>query len=212
MIELLAATTNRGKLEEIKILFVRSHVDVTLYCLADFNITAQCPEDGQTFAENAAAKAIFYSLMVPGMFTVGDDSGLAVDILKGAPGVYSSRYSGAEATDDKNTSKLLQQLKDIPNRNAKFVTVVCLAKDGNVIASFSGEVVGEIIDERRGDFGFGYDPVFYYPPLKKTFAQLTTVEKNHISHRARAFAQLKDYLKKLPTNYTGPVSHKFYHS
>ncbi len=202
MIELLAATTNRGKLEEITHLFAQDFVAVKLYCLADFNITAQCPEDGLTFAQNAAAKALYYSLLVPGVLTAGDDSGLTVEILNGAPGVFSSRYSGPDATDDKNTTKLLTQLKNIPNRNAKFVTAVCLAQDGKIVASFTGEVAGQIIDERRGSHGFGYDPVFYYPPFNKTFAQLTTLEKNNISHRARAFVQLRDFLKELPTNFT----------
>ncbi|MCP5047183.1 MAG: RdgB/HAM1 family non-canonical purine NTP pyrophosphatase [bacterium] len=197
MIKLLAATTNKGKLEEIKDLFDSSSVQIKLYSLSDFNITADCPETGETFAENAAQKSLFYSQMAPDIYTAGDDSGLAVEALNGEPGVYSSRYSGPNATDDKNTAKLLEQLKGIPNRNAKFVTTVCLSKNGQLIATFTGEVKGIIIDERQGNNGFGYDPVFYYPPYKKTFAQLTTEEKNHISHRSQAFEQLKDYFTKI---------------
>lgn len=194
MIELLAATTNKGKLEEIRKLFDDSSIPVKLYCLEDFNITVDCPENGTTFNENAEAKSLFYSRMAPGFYTVGDDSGLAVDALDGAPGVYSSRYSDPGATSEKNIVKLLQQLKNQPNRKAKFVSVVCLSKDNTVISHFTGEVHGEIIDEKIGDMGFGYDPVFYYPPYEKTFAQLTTEEKNKISHRALAFQQLKDFL------------------
>ncbi len=195
MIELLAATTNKGKLEEIRGLFQRGSVPVKLYSLADYNIEAESPETGKTFAENAAMKALFYSRLVPGVYIAGDDSGLAVEALNGAPGVYSSRYSGADAADDKNTAKLLKQLNGVTNRHAKFVTVVCLVKDGETIAHFTGEVKGVIIDEKRGSKGFGYDPVFFYPPFNKTFGELATEEKNKISHRARAFEQLKDFFK-----------------
>jgi XTP/dITP diphosphohydrolase len=195
MIEILAATTNRGKVREIEALFVHSALQVKLYFLPDFNIAADCPETGRTFLENAIAKSLFYSKFVPGIYTIADDSGLAVEALAGAPGIYSSRYSGPGATDEKNIAKLLEQLKDIKNRKARFVTTVCLSKNGQIIKTFTGEVEGIIIDEKRGSGGFGYDPVFYYPPLKKTFAQLSTEEKNRISHRARAFQKLKEFLE-----------------
>ena len=120
-----------------------------------------------------------------------------MEALNGAPGVYSSRYSGPGATDEKNLLELLEQLRGIENRAAKFVTAVCLSKAGQVIATFSGEAAGILLQERRGSGGFGYDPVFYYPPLKKTFAQLSTAEKNQISHRARAFRQLQEFLVNL---------------
>jgi len=197
--QLLVATTNQGKLEEIRALFTKNHIPIQLYCLKDFNIDADCIEDGHTFEANATKKSLFYNAMVPnGMYTVGDDSGLAVEALDGAPGVYSSRYSGPGATDEKNTDKLLSQLKHVENRNAKFVTVASLSLNGKVIATFQGEVHGVIIDQKRGTNGFGYDPVFYYPPFNKTFAELTTLEKNAISHRAQAFNKLKDYFATLP--------------
>lgn len=197
MIELLVATKNRGKLKEIEKLFSSSSIRVKLYFLPDFNITVDCPETGETFIENATQKSLFYGKLVPDIYTVGDDSGLAVEALNGEPGIYSSRYSGPGATDEKNIVKLLEQLKNINNRKAKFVTAVCLSKNGQVIQTFTGEVEGIIIDEKRGSGGFGYDPVFYYPPLRKTFAELTTGEKNRISHRASAFQKLKEFLESL---------------
>ncbi|MGD2085125.1 MAG: RdgB/HAM1 family non-canonical purine NTP pyrophosphatase [Candidatus Aminicenantes bacterium] len=197
MFELLAATKNRGKLREIEKLFTGGSFRVKLYFLPDFNITVDCPETGETFIENAIQKSLFYGKLVPDIYTVGDDSGLAVEALNGGPGIYSSRYSGPGATDEKNIVKLLEQLKNINNRKAKFVTAVCLSRNGQVIQTFTGEVEGIIIDEKRGSGGFGYDPLFYYPQFKKTFAELTTEEKNRISHRARAFHKLRDFLENL---------------
>jgi XTP/dITP diphosphohydrolase len=197
MVEILAATTNRGKVQEIEKLFTSCLIRVRLYFLPDFNIAVDCPEAGETFFENAAAKSLFYGKFVPDIFAVGDDSGLEVEALNGAPGIFSSRYSGPDATDEKNIIKLLKQLKGIENRKAKFITAVCLSINGQIIKTFSGEVEGIIIDEKRGSGGFGYDPVFFYPPLKKTFAQLSPEEKNRISHRARAFQKLKAFLENM---------------
>jgi len=197
MLHLLAATKNRGKLKEIEKLFSSSSIRVKLYFLPDFHITVDCLETGKTFIENAEQKSRFYGKLVPDMYTVGEDSGLVVEALNGGPGIYSSRYSGPGATEEKNIVKLLEQLQGIENRKAKFVTAVCLSKNGQVIQTFTGEVEGIIIDEKRGSGGFGYDPVFYYPPLKKTFAELTTEEKNQISHRARAFQKLREFLESL---------------
>lgn len=197
--ELLIATKNQGKLEEIKKLFYQSAVPVTLYFLPDFGITADCDETGKTFTGNATIKSLFYGEFVKGrgIYVVGDDSGLAVDALDGAPGIYSSRYSGPGATDETNMAKLLQGLQNEKNRSAKFITAASLSLEGNVIRTFTGEVEGVIIDDRRGDGGFGYDPIFFYPPYEKTFAQLSTEEKNRISHRARAFQKIKNYLENL---------------
>jgi XTP/dITP diphosphohydrolase len=195
--ELLAATTNRGKLREIEKLFSQGAAVTKLYFLPDFGITADCPETGRTFLENASVKSLFYGKYVPDLYTVGDDSGLSVEALGGAPGIYSARYSDPGATDQRNIEKLLAELKGIGNRRAKFVTAVCLSRGGKIIAEFTGEVEGIIIDEKRGGGGFGYDPVFYHPPSGKTFAQLTLEEKNKISHRARAFQQLKDFILKI---------------
>jgi XTP/dITP diphosphohydrolase len=197
MFDLLAATRNEGKHKEIEKLFTGGSIRVKLYFLPDFNITVDCLETGETFIENAVQKSLFYGKLVPDMYTVGDDSGLVVEALNGRPGIYSSRYSGPGATDERNIVKLLEQLQGIENRKAKFVTAVCLSKNGQVIQTFSGEVEGIIIDEKRGSGGFGYDPVFYYPLLRRTFAELTTEEKNQISHRARAFQKLKEFLESL---------------
>jgi len=197
MINLLIATRNNGKLGEIEKIFKGNKSPVKLFFLLDFQITEDCPERGKSFIENATQKSLFYGGYVPDIYTVGDDSGLVVDALNGAPGIYSSRFSGTDANDEKNIAKLLSQLEGIENRKAKFITAVCLSLKGQVISTFSGEVEGVIIDNKHGKGGFGYDPVFYYPPLKKTFAQLTTEEKNRISHRARAFQKLKRFLETL---------------
>jgi XTP/dITP diphosphohydrolase len=193
MRELLIATTNRGKIKEIEKLLKEELPGLKLYSLDDLNITGECPEDETTFLGNAAAKSSFYSKLAKGIYTAADDSGLVVEALHGEPGVHSARYAGDECDDNKNIKKLLRELSSEKNRAAKFVTEVVLSKDGKVIESFNGEVKGEILREKKGSGGFGYDPVFYYPPLQKTFAQLTTNEKNRISHRANALTKLKDY-------------------
>ena len=199
VLKLLIATSNQGKIREIQRILSENNngIQITLFSPADLGITATAPENGKTFLENAAEKSVFYSKLAPELYTVAEDSGLSVDALNGEPGIYSARYSGPGATDDKNIDKLLHNLKDQPNRQAKFVTAVSLSLDGRLLKSFLGEVQGEIIDEKRGEHGFGYDPVFHYPPLDKTFAQLTTSEKNSISHRSRALEKFKHYLPRL---------------
>jgi XTP/dITP diphosphohydrolase len=192
--DLLAATTNKGKIKEIERLFKDSSLDIKLYSPSDFNIDSDIPEKGNTFLENATEKSLFYSRMVRDIFTIADDSGLAVEALGGKPGVHSARYAGQSKDDEKNIEKLLKELKNIQNRKAKFITVVTLSKNGKAINSFTGEVEGIILKGKRGTGGFGYDPIFFYPPLQKTFAELTTEEKNQISHRANAFKKLKNFL------------------
>jgi XTP/dITP diphosphohydrolase len=192
--DLLAATTNKGKMKEIERLFKESSLDITLYSLSDFNIDIDFPEKGDTFLENATEKSLFYSRMVRDIFTIADDSGLAVEALGGKPGVHSARYAGQPKDDEKNIEKLLKELKNIQNRKAKFVTVVTLSKNGKAIKSFTGQVEGILLEEKRGTGGFGYDPIFFYPPFQKTFAELTTEEKNQVSHRANAVRKLKDFL------------------
>jgi XTP/dITP diphosphohydrolase len=194
MLDLLAATTNKGKIREIERLVKGGSPGMRLYSLSDFNIDIDCPETGETFLENAVEKSLFYSRMVSDMYTIADDSGLAVEALEGRPGVHSARYAGQHKDDEKNIEKLLKELKNIQNRKAKFVTIVTLSKNGKPIKSFVGEVEGVILKEKRGTGGFGYDPIFFYPPLQKTFAELTTEEKNRISHRATAFKKLKNFL------------------
>ncbi len=198
--ELLVATTNRGKIREIQKLLKEDLPAITLYSLDDLNIKKESPETGESFLENAAAKAAFYSSLVKDIPTIADDSGLVVASLDGAPGIHSARYAGSDADDEKNIEKLLKKLSGIKDRRAKFVCTAALAKNGQLIETFTGQVKGIILHETRGSGGFGYDPLFFYPPLKKTFAQLSTAQKNRISHRAKALQQLKDFLIKTQKN------------
>lgn len=195
---ILVATKNKGKVKEIEKLLTDGSIDIKLFSLSDFTIDKDCPETGETFLENSVEKSLYYNRMADkhtaNIYTVADDSGLAVEALGGKPGVHSARYAGLPSNDEKNIQKLLGELKDEENRKAKFVTVITLSKNGKVIKSFTGEVEGILLREKRGSGGFGYDPIFYYPPLQKTFAELTTEEKNKISHRANAFKKLKEFL------------------
>ncbi len=197
---LLIATFNQGKIREIQRILAHTgdRLRVTLLSLADLNIAAEASETGNSFLENAAEKSVYYSKFAPNTYTIAEDSGLSVTALNGEPGIYSARYSDPGATDDKNIEKLLHKLENQADRRATFVTAVSLSLDGRLIKSFIGEVEGEIIDQRRGESGFGYDPIFYYPPLQKTFAQLTTDQKNAISHRYRALEKLRQFLPQLP--------------
>jgi len=201
VVEVLVATTNEGKLREIRDLFSSGPVHIKLYSLKDFPVSGTCAETGRSFMENAASKALFYSRQVEDVYTIGDDSGLEVGVLNGAPGVHSARYSDPGATDQRNIEKLLAELRDIPEPKAKFVTAVCLCKNGQIIATFTGEVEGVIIGEKRGSHGFGYDPVFYYPPLEKTFGQLSVEEKNRVSHRAKAIEKVREFLATHPFDF-----------
>lgn len=195
--DLLVATTNKGKIKEIERLLKNSSLKIRLKSLSDFNINTDCPETGRTFHENAVEKSLFYSRLAGDIYTVGEDSGLVVEALEGKPGIHSARYAGYPKDDEKNIAKLLQELSNKRNRKAKFVTVVALSKNGEIIESFNGEVDGIILKERRGTNGFGFDPVFYYPPMQKTFAELHFEEKNQVSHRASAFKKLKDFFRKI---------------
>lgn len=194
---LLIATTNSGKIREIETLLKGDFPGLTLFSLPDLNISGECAEDGNTFLENATIKSLYYSGIAKNILTAADDSGLVVEVLHGEPGIHSARYAGDSCDDEKNIEKLLRKLKHEENRKAKFVTEIVLSKNGKMVRSFYGEVEGIILPEKRGSSGFGYDPVFYYPPLKKTFAQLTTLEKNNFSHRANALRKLKTFLSEL---------------
>ena len=161
--------------------------------LADFASLPEAVEDGATFEENARKKAEHYSRFAPGELVLADDSGLSVDALNGAPGVYSARYAAADETsgnssDVANNLKLLRELKTFAEarRTARFVCVISAAQDGREVAHFRGEARGVILREARGDKGFGYDPLFYFPSLAKSFAELTSDEKALVSHRGDA--------------------------
>ncbi len=196
MIEILVATTNKNKVKEIEEILSDFPVELKLYTLSEKRLEFPAPEDGETFLENAATKSVFYSKFEPEILVVAEDSGLEVEALNNRPGVYSARYSGKNASDEDNIKKLLDELKGVKNRKARFVSAVSLCKDSKLIKSFIAEVKGVIIDEKRGDNGFGYDPIFYFPEFNKTFAEISMEQKNQVSHRRKAFEKLKDFLIK----------------
>ena len=187
---LLIATTNRGKAREIAAALAT--LAVRFVTLVDAGIEAVCPETEKTLAANARAKAEFYSRR-SGLLTLAEDSGLEIKALGGGPGILSARFSGSRATDAKNVSKVLRLLASVPpsGRRARFVCVMALARNGRVVASARGVVRGTIAAGPKGTAGFGYDPIFYYHPRGKTFAELSPAEKNAVSHRGRALAAMK---------------------
>ncbi len=165
--------------------------------LRDFDSMARFDEAAPTFAENAAGKALHFSRFSGGLI-MADDSGLVVDALGGAPGVESARYGGPGASDADRVEKLLQELgtREASDRRARFVCVIAVARQGRALGVVSGSVEGEILEAPRGRGGFGYDPVFYFPALGKTFAELSSEEKNLHSHRSKAFRRLLDWLQR----------------
>lgn len=185
---LVIATTNQNKLKEFK--EILKDLDIEVRSLADFGPIPEIIEDGDTFDDNAYKKA-HQTAKILGLPTIADDSGLVVDAMDGAPGVYSARYSGENATDEKNVTKLLKELEGVDNRKARFECVVSIAVPSGPALTYEGSCEGTIIDERRGDNGFGYDPVFYFEEFDKTFAELSMDEKNKVSHRGKALAQVK---------------------
>jgi XTP/dITP diphosphohydrolase len=191
--KLYLASGNAGKLNEFRTLGAGHALDLEL--LPGFATLAEFPEDAPTFAENAAGKALHYSRH--SWETIfADDSGLVVPALGGAPGVHSARYAGANASGEQKIAKLLDELrgKDRPLRAAHFICVIAVARQGRAVAVVSGKVDGEILEAPRGSGGFGYDPIFYFPKLNKTFAQLSPEEKNEHSHRGKAFRRMMEVL------------------
>lgn len=186
------ATSNAGKLREFQ-LALHGHVDVE----AVPGLAAIVPpeETGDTFEANAVEKTLYYSRFCDGP-VFADDSGLMVDALGGAPGVYSARYAGPEATDDANNRLVLERMRGVSNRAARFVCVIALARAGELLATFRGEVEGTLVQEPRGPGGFGYDPLFFYPPFGSTFGEAALAAKMKVSHRSRALAQLREWLEK----------------
>jgi len=152
-----------------------------------------CEEAGATFEENAVAKALYYSAFAPGIVFV-DDSGLEVDALGGAPGVLSARFAGPHATDEANNRLLLDRLQGAGDRAARFVCVVAAAERGTLIHTFRGVVEGVVLHQPRGSHGFGYDPLFYYPPFDCSFGELHPNRKLEVSHRGSALAQMTAFL------------------
>ncbi|MBN1832172.1 MAG: XTP/dITP diphosphatase [Deltaproteobacteria bacterium] len=191
---LVLATRNPGKISEFKELL--SSFSVEIKSLQDFGPIPPVKEDGDTFEENAYKKA-HTTAKILGFPVLADDSGLEVQALGGLPGVRSARYAGEKATDRDNNLKLLEAMKGVVDRRASFRCVICIAVPRGPALTYEEACHGEIIHEMEGDRGFGYDPIFYYPPLKKTFAQMTVEEKNRVSHRGKAAAQLRDEFDKV---------------
>ncbi len=187
---LYCATGNPGKLREFQLAGELLKIDIEP--LAGLKEITSPEENGATFEENARLKAAYYSRFAPGLL-FADDSGLEVDALNGAPGVYSARYAGPHATDLANNELLLQRLGDNPNRRARFVCVIALAEAGQVRQTFRGEVEGEILRAARGPGGFGYDPLFYYPPFGCSFGEVDGPKKFDVSHRGNALRALLNY-------------------
>ena len=195
--KLVLASKNPKKLKEMR--EILSHLGVEVCLQSDVGIDVDVEETGTTFEENSLLKAKAV-MEASGLPAIADDSGLCVDALGGAPGVYSARYGGSELDDAGRYRLLLENLRGQMTRTAKFVSVItCCFPNGDVICA-RGECPGTIAYAPMGEGGFGYDPVFFVPPLKKTFAQLTPEEKNAVSHRGKALAafrdKLEDYLKK----------------
>jgi len=186
---LVLATRNAGKTQELRRLL--AEFPVVIKNLADFGPTPSAEEDGLTFEENAVKKARRTAKFL-GLPSLADDSGLAVQALGGAPGVRSARYAGEQASDAENNAKLLRELRDVENRAAAFVCAIAIAVPWGPTLVYEGRCEGLIATEPAGTKGFGYDPIFFYPPLRQTFAQLTTEEKNEVSHRGRALRELRN--------------------
>jgi len=189
-LRLYCATTNPGKLREFKLALADSFA---FEQLPGLNSISPCEETGATFEENAIQKAFYYSKHSDG-FVFVDDSGLEVDALDGAPGVYSARYAGPDATDDANNRLLLDRMRGVSARSARFVCVVALAESGRLVRTFRGEVQGQLTEEPSGTNGFGYDPLFYYPPFACTFGEAPLAEKMKVSHRSKALHAMGEYL------------------
>lgn len=191
---LVIASGNKGKSAEIKGLL--KGFPVTIKDLNDFGPIPSVEETGKTFDDNAYIKASFTARIL-GLPALADDSGLCVDTLNGAPGVYSARYAGDDATDEQRCIKLLEDLKDQSNRNATFECVISIAVPQGPALTYEGRCQGVIAGKPSGTNGFGYDPIFYFPPLKKTFADLTREEKSKVSHRGIALREIRDEFNKI---------------
>lgn len=205
-LSLQIATTNPGKLREFR--QAAREIGVDVKPVPGLDAVRPCVEDGETFAANAQKKAVYYSALTPAL-VFADDSGLSVAALHGAPGVHSARYSGPGATDEANNRKLIAELAKAPPSErvrvadstldgfpASYICVIALARAGKIIEVVEGKVDGVVIDTPRGNGGFGYDPYFFYPPWRKTFAQVSAGRKFTVSHRGEAFRKLLSALSE----------------
>src|SRR5271167_4598367 len=209
MNQILIATSNVGKLRDFA--GAAASLGIEIAPVPDLASMPPVVEDGVSFEENARKKAEEYSRAVPGELILADDSGLEVDALKGAPGVHSARFAADaphlvdnNTDDESNNTRLLRELKDVPpqKRNDRFVCVLAAARDGQTRAVFRGEAEGIILNRGRGTNGFGYDPLFYFPPIQKAFAELTAEEKARYSHRGAAFRQFLAWYQAMKSSGT----------
>jgi XTP/dITP diphosphohydrolase len=195
MMKILIASSNSGKLRDFS--GAASLYKVEFELIPNFKQLPEAVEDGETFAENARKKSEHYSRWVVDRLVLADDSGLEADALGGAPGVHSARYAGLDtglpgnSKDEANNARLLRELAGVEDarRGARFVSVISVARDGREVASFRGEAEGVLLHSPKGNNGFGYDPLFWFAPLGKTFAELTPEEKAAVSHRGNAIRQ-----------------------
>lgn len=196
MIDLVLASRNKKKLQEMSELLAELGINVK--SIDEFSQIPEIKETGTTFHENARIKAETVSNMV-GKLALADDSGLEVDALGGRPGVYSARYAGESASDNDNIDKLLKELENVPfeKRTARFICVIAISHPSLETKFMEGSCEGYIIKQRRGNKGFGYDPVFYYPQMGKTFAELPSIKKAEVSHRGEALDKAKNIIKGL---------------
>lgn len=206
MKRVLVATSNEGKIRDL-VGAAAAH-DIQIATLPTFAALPTVIEDGLTFEANARKKAEHYSAYSDGELVIADDSGLEVDALQGAPGVRSARYAADEhnppehapnSVDAANNARLLRELHDVPEefRNGRFVCVIAVARNGHTLATFHGRAEGVILHAPRGSDGFGYDPLFFFPQIEKTFAELTAEEKAKYSHRGAAFRQFLEWADHL---------------
>ena len=184
---LYCATGNPGKLREFQM--AAGQTDIQLEMAPGFGDIPPCEETGVTFEENAVLKATYYGRLTPGLL-FADDSGLEVEALGGAPGVYSARFGGPGASDQDNNRLLLDRMRGVRDRSARFVCVIALVDGARLAGTFRGVVEGEILEEARGTNGFGYDPLFFYPPFGCTLAEASAGQKLQVSHRGKALREL----------------------
>jgi XTP/dITP diphosphohydrolase len=202
---ILIATSNAGKLRDFAGAAAAHGIDIA--GIPGFSSLPPVVEDGPNFEANARKKAGEYSRAVPGKLVLADDSGLEVDALGGAPGVHSARYAADEphtaesnSEDEANNARLLRELRSVPRekRTARFVCMIAAARNGTTLATFRGTAEGIILDAPRGANGFGYDPLFYFPEIGKTFAELSAEEKSRYSHRGAAFRAVLEWCASRP--------------
>ena len=196
MDEILLATHNLHKIREIRKIF--QHLPIQFLALSDLKNPPQVIEDGKTFEENAIKKALQIAEW-SGKISLADDSGIEVDALNGAPGIYSARFASEKATDEENNIKLLKQLKNLPHekRTARYQCVMAIATPNSFVQTTHGTCEGYIALHPDGHEGFGYDPLFYYPPFQKTFGQTNAKDKNEVSHRFQALQKMRPILEKI---------------